>query len=103
MVRLLTVGAAPQAAGAPPVDPLAPENATAPGVATMLVAVVQRPRFSRRLMTLLGLLLAATVFTIVLAATFAHLADQSKANADLIKKSAGGTSRPPGPGSPRPR
>src|SRR6478735_117128 len=89
VVRLLTVGTAPQAAGAPPVDPLAPENATAPGVATMLVAVVQRPRFSRRLMTLLGLLLAATVFTIVLATTFAHLADQSKANADLIKKSAG--------------
>jgi hypothetical protein len=98
-VRLLTVGVAPQPAGAPLVDPLAPENATAPGVSTMLVAVVQRPRFSRRLMTLVGLLLAATVFTVVLAATFAHLADQSKANAALLKESLGGNEAANGTGA----
>ena len=90
VVRLLTVGVAPQPSGATAeVDPLAPGGPPAGGTTT-LVAVVQRPRFSRRLMTLLGLLLAATVFTVVLAATFAHLADQSKENADLLKQTLGG-------------
>ena len=61
-----------------------------PGATSTLVAVVQKPRLSRRLMTLLGLLLAATVFTVVLAATFANLAKQSDANAALLKESLGG-------------
>ena len=88
-MRLLTVGVAPQPPGGVVVDPLAP-GGPPPGGTTTIVAVVQRPRFSRRLMTLLGLLLAATVFTVVLAATFAHLADQSKANAALLQQSLGG-------------
>ncbi len=50
-------------------------------------------------MTLLGLLLAATVFTVVLAATFAHLADQSKANAALLQKSLGGDESSSGSGT----
>ena len=88
VVRLLTVGVAAAAAPAPPpIDPLAPEGAR-PGATSTLVAVVQRPRLSRRLMTLLGLLLAATVFTVVLAATFANLAKQSNANAALLKEIA---------------
>ena len=89
LVRLLTVGVAAQPPGAPPIDPLAPEGA-GPGATSTLVAVVQKPRLSRRLMTLLGLLTAATVFTIVLAATFANLAEQSDANAALLKESLGG-------------
>ena len=57
-------------------------------------------------MTLLGLLLAATVFTVVLAATFAHLADQSEANAELLQESLGGNETAGGagggPGAGRP-
>ncbi|MFT3852749.1 MAG: carboxypeptidase-like regulatory domain-containing protein [Ilumatobacteraceae bacterium] len=98
VVRLLTVGAAAQPPGGPVVDPLAP-GGPPPGGATTIVAVIQRPRFSRRLMTLLGLLLAATVFTVVLAATFAHLADQSKANAALLQQTLGGNASAAGAGT----
>lgn len=98
VVRLLTVGVAAQPPGAPPIDPLA-AGGPPPGGTTTIVAIIQRPRFSRRLMTLLGLLLAATVFTVVLAATFAHLADQSKANADLLQQTLGGNSAAAGAGT----
>jgi hypothetical protein len=53
-------------------------------------AVMQRPWVSRRILTLLGLLTAITVFTLVLAATFGNLARRANDNAELIKQSLGG-------------
>ncbi|MEO5725119.1 MAG: carboxypeptidase-like regulatory domain-containing protein [Ilumatobacteraceae bacterium] len=94
-VRLLTVQAAPALPGSTIVQPLSDE---APGTSQTLVAIVQRPRLGRRLLSLLGLLVAATVFTLVIAATFGNLARKADANAALIKQSLGGNESAAGTG-----
>jgi hypothetical protein len=97
VVRLLTIAAATVPAHGEPVDPLTAEG---PSAAQMLIAIVQRPRLGRRLLTMLGLLVAATVFTVVIAATFGHLAKQADANSALIKQSLGGNQAASGAGVP---
>ena len=53
------------------------------------VAFVQRPRFSRRAVSIAGLLLAVTMFALVINASFASVADLSRANEALLKQSLG--------------
>ena len=54
------------------------------------VAFAQRPRLSRRAVSIAGLLIAVTVFALVINASFASVADLSKANEALLKQSLGG-------------
>jgi hypothetical protein len=61
-----------------------------PATSQAMVAIVQRPRLGRRLLTMLGLLVAVAVFTLVIASTFGNLARKADANAELIKQSLGG-------------
>jgi len=53
------------------------------------VAFAQRPRLSRRAVSIAGLLIAVTVFALVIQASFASVADLSKANEALLKQSLG--------------
>ena len=59
--------------------------------ATSAIALMQRPRLSRRVVSLLGLLLAVTLFAFVIALSFGSVADLSEANEALLKQSLGHT------------
>jgi protocatechuate 3,4-dioxygenase beta subunit len=53
------------------------------------VAFIQKPRFTRRVVSIAGLLLAVTMFALVINASFASVADMSRANEALLKASLG--------------
>lgn len=76
--------------GSPQVRVLTVTATSGPTVTQSVAAVVQRPIIGRRVLTLLGLLTAITVFALVLAATFGNIARRANANAELIKQSLGG-------------
>ena len=71
----------------PPVLPKLPDAPDAHAITA--VAFVQRPRFSRRMMAIGGLLLAVTMFALVINASFASVADLSRQNEELLKQSLG--------------
>ena len=53
------------------------------------VAFIQKPRFTRRVVSIAGLLLAVTMFALVINASFASVAEMSRANEALLKASLG--------------
>jgi hypothetical protein len=53
------------------------------------VAFIQKPRLTRRVVSIAGLLLAVTMFALVINASFASVADMSRANEALLKASLG--------------
>jgi hypothetical protein len=71
----------------PPVLPKLPDVPDAHAITA--VAFVQRPRFSRRAVAIAGLLLAVTMFALVINASFASVADLSRQNEELLKQSLG--------------
>jgi hypothetical protein len=71
----------------PPVLPKLPDVPDAHALTA--VAFVQRPRFSRRSVAIAGLLLAVTMFALVINASFASVADLSRQNEALLKQSLG--------------
>ena len=75
------------AAHVPPKRPRPPAEPDALALAS--VAFIQRPRFSRRAVSIAGLLLAVTMFALVINASFASVAELSEANAALLKQSLG--------------
>ena len=71
----------------PPEMPRLPDEPDASSFTA--VAFAQRPRLSRRAVSIAGLLIAVTVFALVINASFASVADLSKANEALLKQSLG--------------
>jgi len=71
----------------PPEMPRLPDEPEASSFTA--VAFAQRPRLSRRAVSIAGLLIAVTVFALVINASFASVADLSKANEALLKQSLG--------------
>lgn len=57
--------------------------------AVSTVAMLQRARIPRRVLTIAGLVLAVTVFAFVIMLSFANVADLAAANADLLKQGLG--------------
>lgn len=53
------------------------------------VAFIQKPRLTRRVVSIAGLLLAVTMFALVINASFASVAEMSRANEALLKASLG--------------
>lgn len=56
---------------------------------TQTVALLQKARISRRVLTLLGLLIAVTVFAFVIMLSFQNVADLAAANEALLKQGLG--------------
>ena len=57
--------------------------------ATTTVALLQRPRISRRVMTIAGLVIAVTVFAFVIMAAFGNVAELNEANQKLLASGLG--------------
>ncbi|MFT5221756.1 MAG: hypothetical protein ACI867_000050 [Glaciecola sp.] len=65
-------------------------EATASGVtAISAVALLQRPRISRRLIALLGLLMVVTLFAYVISTSFGRVADLTEQNQALVQQGLG--------------
>lgn len=86
--RAAAAAAQAGAAGTPPVAPAPDDDAPLPPAFDVAMAtVVQRPWISRKLLSVTGLLAAATVLALVFTASFSSVADVAKANEALLKQS----------------
>lgn len=82
--------------GMPVVRPLQITATGGTASATVPLVLIQRPRISRKVLSILGLLLVATLFAFVIMLSFNTVADRAEANEQLLKQGLG-EDRPIGP------